>query len=83
MEHIICKNENRITRLEDYSKQRKERIKDIEERLKDLDDNIKKLCVSLAQINSILTTLKWVIGIFVALFSGILCFMVKGVIHLL
>lgn len=83
MEHIICKNENRITRLEEYAKQRKERVDVIEERLKDLDENIKALCVSLAQINSILNTLKWVIGVFVLLFSGIICFIVKGVVHIL
>lgn len=83
IKHDICLNEDRITKLEVYAKQRKERVDSIEERLKDLDENIKQLCVSLAQINSILTTLKWVIGIFVILFSGIICFLVKGLIHIL
>ena len=83
VKHDICMNEDRITKLEVYAKQRKERVDSIEEHLKDLDENIKQLCVSLAQINSILTTLKWVIGIFVILFSGIICFLVKGLIHII
>ena len=83
MEHKYCLNEDRISKLEVYTKEKENKLHSLEKNFKNLDNNLHELSIHLMQINTILSTLKWVIGIFIALFGGIICFMVKGVIHIL
>lgn len=83
MDEHTCINEERLTKLEIYAQHRRERLEEIEKRLKSLDANLTDLCMNLAEINSMLSTLKWIIGVFITLFSGIICFMVTGLMHIL
>jgi hypothetical protein len=80
MTEHTCVNEDRLLKLELYAKQRAERIESLEEKLTNLDTNIQNLCIELTHINSILSTLKWVISILIALFGGILVFIVTELI---
>lgn len=78
-----CINEDRLVKLEVYAKQRAQRIESLEKNLIDLDTNLKNLCMELTHINSILSTLKWVITVLIALFGGIIVFIVNELIKLI
>ena len=52
-------------------------------RIDKLDSNLDKLCINVAEVNSILSTLKWILGLSIALFGGIFCFLVTELIKLL
>ena len=52
-------------------------------RIDKLDSNLDKLCINVTEVNSILSTLKWILGLSIALFGGIFCFLVTGLIKLL
>jgi hypothetical protein len=79
----FCYNENRITTLETKANHRQHEISEFKNRIDKLDSNLDKLCVNVAEVTSVLSTLKWVIGISIALFGGIFGFLIIGLIKLL
>ena len=79
----FCYNEDRITTLETKAKHRQHEISEFKNRIDKLDSNLDKLCVNVAEVTSVLSTLKWVLGISIALFGGIFGFLIIGLIKLL
>lgn len=77
-----CKNEERIAKLELSAEHRLEQLQEFQRRIDKLDNSIDKLCLNVAEVNSILSTLKWIIGISIALFGGIFCFLTSELIKL-
>mgnify|MGYP003559587239 FL=1 len=80
---LTCVNEDRIVTLETKANHRQHEINEFKKRIDKLDSNLDKLCLNVAEVNSILSTLKWVLGISIALFGGIFGFLMIGVIKLL
>ena len=79
----FCYNEDRITTLETKANHRQHEINEFKKRIDKLDSNLDKLCINVAEVNSILSTLKWVLGISIALFGGTFGFLLIGLIKLL
>lgn len=79
----FCYNEDRITTLETKANHRQHEISEFKNRIDKLDNNLDKLCVNVAEVTSVLSTLKWVLGISIALFGGIFGFLIMGLIKLL
>lgn len=79
----FCYNEDRITTLETQANHRQHEISEFKNRINKLDSNLDKLCVNVAEVTSVLSTLKWVLGISIALFGGIFGFLIIGLIKLL
>ena len=75
---LTCVNEDRIVTLETKANHRHHEINEFK-----LDSNLDKLCINVAEVNSILSTLKWVLGISIALFGGVFGFLIIGLIKLL
>ena len=82
-QHNTCVNEDRIVTLETKAKHRQQELNEFKKRINKLDSNLDKLCINVAEVNSILSTLKWILGLSIALFGGIFCFLVTGLIKLL
>lgn len=82
-QHNTCVNEDRIVTLETKAKHRQQELNEFKKRIDKLDSNLDKLCINVAEVNSILSTLKWILGLSIALFGGIFCFLVTGLIKLL
>lgn len=82
-QHNTCLNEDRIVTLETKANHRQHEINEFKKRIDKLDSNLDKLCLNVAEVNSILSTLKWVLGISIALFGGIFGFLIIGLIKLL
>ena len=82
-QHNTCVNEDRIVTLETKAKHRQHELNEFKKRIDKLDSNLDKLCINVAEVNSILSTLKWILGISIALFGGIFCFLVTELIKLL
>lgn len=80
---LTCVNEDRITTLETQANHRQQELNEFKKRIDKLDSNLDKLCLNVAEVNSILSTLKWVLGISIALFGGIFGFLIIGLIKLL
>lgn len=80
---LTCVNEDRIVTLETKANHRQHEINEFKKRIDKLDSNLDKLCLNVAEVNSILSTLKWVLGISIALFGGIFGFLIIGLIKLL
>lgn len=79
----FCYNEDRITTLETKATHRQNEINEFKKKIDKLDNNLDKLCVNVAEVTSALSTLKWVLGISIALFGGIFGFLIIGLIKLL
>lgn len=79
----FCYNEDRITTLETKATHRQNEINEFKKKIDKLDGNLDKLCVNVAEVTSALSTLKWVLGISIALFGGIFGFLIIGLIKLL
>ena len=82
-QHNTCVNEDRIVTLETKAKHRQQELNEFKKRIDKLDSNLDKLCINVAEVNSILSTLKGILGLSIALFGGIFCFLVTGLIKLL
>lgn len=80
---LTCVNEDRIVTLETKANHRQHEINEFKKRIGKLDSNLDKLCINVAEVNSILSTLKWVLGISIALFGGVFGFLIIGLIKLL
>lgn len=80
---LTCVNEDRITTLETQANHRQQELNEFKKRINKLDSNLDKLCINVAEVNSILSTLKWILGISIALFGGIFGFLIIGLIKLL
>lgn len=80
---LTCVNEDRIVTLETKANHRQQELNEFKKRMDKLDSNLDKLCLNVAEVNSILSTLKWVLGISIALFGGIFGFLIIGLIKLL
>ena len=70
---LTCVNEDRIVTLETKANHRQHEINEFKKRIDKLDSNLDKL----------LSTLKWILGLSIALFGGIFCFLVTELIKLL
>lgn len=68
---LHCLNEERLAKLEQSAEHRADQLKEFQHRIDKLDNSIDRLCLNVAEVNSILSTLKWIIGISIALFGGI------------
>lgn len=79
----FCYNEDRITTLETKANHRQHEISEFKKRIDKLDSNLDKLCVNVVEVTSVLSTLKWALGISIALFGGIFGFLIIGLIKLL
>lgn len=79
----FCYNEDRISTLETKANHRQQELNEFKKRIDKLDSNLDKLCINVAEVNSILSTLKWILGLSIALFGGIFCFLVTELIKLL
>lgn len=79
----FCYNEDRITKLETKANHRQNEINEFKKKIDKLDSNLDNLCVNVAEVTSVLSTLKWVLGISIALFGGIFGFLIIGLIKLL
>lgn len=80
---LTCVNEDRIVTLETKANHRQHEINEFKKRIDKLDSNLDKLCINVTEVNSILSTLKWVLGISIALFGGTFGFLLIGLIKLL
>lgn len=80
---LTCVNEDRIVTLETKANHRQYEINEFKKRIDKLDSNLDKLCINVAEVSSILSTLKWVLGISIALFSGVFGFLIIELIKLL
>lgn len=80
---LTCVNEDRIVTLETKANHRQHEINEFKKRIDKLDNNLGKLCVNVAEVTSALSTLKWVLGISIALFGGVFGFLIIGLIKLL
>ena len=80
---LTCVNEDRIVTLETKANHRQHEINEFKKRIDKLGSNLDKLCINVAEVNSILSTLKWVLGISIALFGGTFGFLLIGLIKLL
>lgn len=80
---LTCVNEDRIVTLETKANHRQHEINEFKKRIDKLDNNLDKLCVNVAEVTSVLSTLKWVLGISIALFGGVFGFLIIGLIKLL
>ena len=81
--NTFCYNEDRITTLETKANHRQHELNEFKKRIDKLDTNLDKLCVNVAEVTSVLSTLKWILGLSIALFGGIFCFLVTELIKLL
>ena len=79
----FCYNEDRITKLETKANHRQHELSEFKKRIDKVDNNLDRLCVNVAEVTSVLSTLKWVLGISIALFGGIFGFLIIGLIKLL
>lgn len=79
----FCYNEDRIITLETKANHRQQELNEFKKKMGKLDSNLDKLCINVAEVNSILSTLKWILGLSIALFGGIFCFLVTELIKLL
>ena len=82
-QHNTCLNEDRIVTLETKANHRQQELNEFKKKIDKLDSNLDKLCINVAEVNSILFTLKWILGLSIALFGGIFCFLVTELIKLL
>ena len=80
---LTCVNEDRIVTLETKANHRQQELNEFKKRMDKLDSNLDKLCLNVAEVNSILSTLKWILGLSIALFGGIFGFLIIGLIKLL
>lgn len=81
--NTFCYNEDRITTLETKANHRQQELGEFKKRIDKLDSNLDKLCINVAEVNSILSTLKWILGLIIALFGGTFGFLIIGLIKLL
>ena len=80
---LTCVNEDKITTLETQANPRQQDLTEFKKKMDKLDSNLDKLCVNVAEVTSALSTLKWVLGISIALFGGIFGFLIIGLIKIL
>ena len=80
---LTCVNEDRIVTLETKANHRQQELNEFKKKIDKLDSHLDKLCVNVTEVTSALSTLKWVLGIIIALFGGIFGFLVIGLIKLL
>ena len=80
---LTCVNEDRIVTLETKANHGQHEINEFKKRIDKLDSNLDKLCLNVAEVNSIVSTLKWILGLSIALFGGIFGFLIIGLIKLL
>ena len=80
---LTCVNEDRIATLETKANHRQQELNEFKKKMDKLDSNLDKLCVNVVEVTSALSTLKWVLGISIALFGGIFGFLIIGLIKIL
>ena len=85
-----CIHTEQFTRIEKRLTSNEEKVKTIttettrlEKTLDKLDATQDKLAIEIAQLNSMFNTMKWLIGVGIALFGGIFIFLIKELIKLI
>ena len=78
-----CNQESRITRLEAISDKREEEINLLNESINQLTNEIVEMNKSLVGVESTFSSLKYMIGLAVALFGGIFVFLIVELIKLI
>lgn len=78
-----CYNEHRIIKLEHDIEQNKKTTTKHEQLLEDLNKNIQQLNEIMISTQATFQTIKWVLGIIVALFGGIFVFLITELIRLI
>ena len=78
-----CYQEHRIIKLEHDIQQNKNTTEKHEQLLEELNKNIQTLNEIIISLKTTFNTLKWVLGIIVALFGGIFIFLITELIRLI
>ena len=78
-----CYQEHRIIKLEHDTQSTKNTTEKHEQLLEELNKNIQTLNEIIISLKTTFNTLKWVLGIIVALFGGIFIFLITELIRLI
>ena len=79
---LHCKQESRITHLEAISQKRDEEITMLNEALKELNAQMVNMGNSMAHLESPISSFKWWVTVWVALFGSIFAFLVTELIKM-
>ena len=78
-----CKQEGRISAIEERLTKKHGEIDELNHKTDKLDEAVTALKVAVTELTSTLSTIKWVIGIGVGLFAGVMVFLVTELIKLI
>ena len=79
----VCIKEAELAEMRQKIEHIKETEDKFEKTLEKLDNTQDELSKSIASLNSTFNTLKWLIGVLIALFGGIGCFLITELIKLI
>lgn len=79
----ICTQESRITHLEAISQKRDEEIAMLNESLKELNSQMVSMSNSMAHLESTISSFKWWVTIWIALFGGVFVFLITELIKII
>lgn len=79
----ICTQESRITHLETISAKRDDEIQMLNNSLTVLNKELSLIKTSLVALESTFSTIKWLMGLCIALFGGIFVFLITELIKLI
>ena len=79
----ICTQESRITHLEAISQKRDEEIAMLNESLKELNLQMISMSKSMAHLESTISSFKWWVTIWIALFGGVFSFLIAELIKII
>ncbi len=80
---LHCTQEQRITHLETISKKRDEEIAMLNDALKELNNQMVQMSNNMARLDSTISSFKWWVTIWIALFGGIFGFLVAELIKMI
>lgn len=80
---LHCTQEQRITHLETISKKRDEEIAMLNDALKELNNQMVQMSNNMARLDSTISSFKWWVTIWIALFGGIFGFLVAELVKMI
>ena len=83
MDNKICTQESRITALETISSKRDEEIAMLNDSLKELNSQMIAMSNSMVELQSTISSFKWWITVWIALFGAISTFLVIELIKII
>lgn len=83
MENKICTQESRITHLETISQKRDEEIAMLNESLKELNTQMIAMSSSMIELQSTISSFKWWVTVWIALFGAIFTFLIIELIKII